>query len=200
MFNNFYRQGPFIIFISGASGSGKTTLVTDLYHELNDANILCLHFDDVGVPSEQKMVEEYGSTNAWQKAMTEHWITKIHYDYLNKQLVIIEGQVNLEYITTTFNKFNLSHYKIILVDCDDATRHQRLMQYRNQPELANIIMDDWAEYLRNQAIAMQVTILDTSALDRAAMLARFKKLLSSLGITLENRSTMNMTTITNKFI
>lgn len=199
MFNNFYQQGPFIIFISGASGSGKTTLVTDLSHELNDSKVICLYFDDVGVPTEQEMIEKYGSTNAWQKAMTEHWIAKIQHDYLDKQVVIIEGQVNLEYIATAFKEFNLCRYKIILIHCDDATRHQRLTKNRKQPELANVKMDDWAAYLRNQAIAMQVTIIDTTTLDRVTMLACFKKYFYSLEIALENKSVKNTTAITNKF-
>lgn len=199
MFNNFYRQGPFIIFISGASGSGKTTLMTDLYYELNDANIPCLHFDDVGIPSEQKMVAEYGSTNAWQEAMLDQWISKIKTHYQDKQLVFIEGQVNLEYLVAAFKKFNIGRYQIILAHCDCATRHQRLKQNRKQPELANVKMDDWAEYLKNQAIAMQVTILDTTALDRSAMLACFKNQLFNLGIALYNKSTKNTNSITNKF-
>jgi dephospho-CoA kinase len=71
------------------------------------------------------MIKVYGSSSEWQKAMPYHWIKKIIHDYQDKNLVIIEGQVNLDYIVNAFAGFNIHQYKIILVHCSNETRHQR---------------------------------------------------------------------------
>ena len=54
-------------------------------------SIACLHFDDIGVPTEQEMIAVYGSGSEWQKAMSYHWIKKLIHDYQNKKCVILEG-------------------------------------------------------------------------------------------------------------
>ena len=41
-------------------------------------------------------------------------------------------------------------------------RNERLHIDRSQPELANAQMDCWAAYLRGQADALNLTIIDTS--------------------------------------
>lgn len=169
------KKSPFVIFLTGASGAGKTTLINAFNHSLYDQSITCLHFDSIGVPSVEEMIKVYGSPSEWQKAMTYHWVQKIIHDYQDKSLVIIEGQVNLDYIVNAFAGFNSQQYKIILVHCNNATRHQRLHLDRNQPELINDDMDKWAEFLTKQAIDKNVTILDTSLMDTNEMLNVFKE-------------------------
>jgi hypothetical protein len=52
----------------------------------------------------------------------------------------------------------------LLVDCDDEARARRLSLDRQQPELANQAMLNWARYLRRAAKRSECGILDTSAL------------------------------------
>jgi GrpB-like predicted nucleotidyltransferase (UPF0157 family)/dephospho-CoA kinase len=172
-----HPQLPHVIFLTGASGAGKTTLLNVLKKDLS-SSITCLHFDNIGVPNEAEMIKAYGSGSEWQKAMTFHWVKKILVEYKDKELVILEGQVNLDFITDAFAGFNLSQYKIILVHCDNKTRHQRLHQDRNQPELVNDQMDSWAEFLKKQAINKHVMILDTSLMNTEEMVNQFKACLA----------------------
>lgn len=51
---------------------------------------------------------------------------------------------------------------MILVDCDDETRLQRLKVDRQQPELATEEMLNWASYLRKEALEACCGVLDTS--------------------------------------
>lgn len=171
-------QSPFIIFLTGASGAGKTTLINHFTNTISDKSksIICLHFDSIGVPTLDEMIKEYGSTSEWQKAMTYHWVYKLINDYQNKKLVILEGQVNLDFIVSAFEGFNCNQYKIILAHCNNITRHKRLHHDRNQPELINENMDNWAEFLKQQAIAKNVAILDTTKLDADEMAGEFRKL------------------------
>jgi hypothetical protein len=48
------------------------------------------------------------------------------------------------------------------VHCDDATRTHRLCNERNQPDLANAEMMNWAKFLRREAEAGGFELLDTS--------------------------------------
>ena len=48
------------------------------------------------------------------------------------------------------------------MDCDYAERNARLRGPRGQPELATAQMDGWAAYLRGQADALGLPVIDTS--------------------------------------
>jgi dephospho-CoA kinase len=172
---------PYILFLTGASGAGKTTMIEALNAKLNNSSIVCLHFDSIGVPSEEEMIKKYGSPSEWQKAMTYHWIKKLTSEYKHRDLVIIEGQVNLSFIVTAFDQLNYDKYKIILAHCDNTSRHQRLHIDRNQPELINENMDNWSEFLKNQAIEMNVTILDTTSMTKHNMLSWLLEYIRKLG-------------------
>lgn len=174
-----FKQSPAVIFLTGASGAGKTTLLNAFKNDLFTSSIACLHFDNIGVPSVAEMIKVYGSESEWQKAMTYHWVKKIITEYKDKGYVILEGQVNLDFITDAFAGFNFHPYKIILVHCDNKTRHLRLHQDRNQPELINDNMDNWAEFLKKQAINKDITILDTSLMNTEEMLNQFKQWLDN---------------------
>lgn len=51
---------------------------------------------------------------------------------------------------------------VILVDCNYPERNARLRNERGQPELATAGMDTWAAYLRGQADALGLEIIDTT--------------------------------------
>jgi hypothetical protein len=125
------------------------------------------------------MIEEYGSPSEWQRAMTYHWAKKIITHYQDKKLVILEGQVNLDFIVATFSGFNLHRYQIIFIHCDHSTRHQRLHKNRNQPELVNVDMDNWADFLKKQAIDKKAVILDTTLMNADEMVSQFETLIDA---------------------
>ena len=60
------------------------------------------------------------------------------------------------------NQDGIAYTQIVLVDCDPVIRNERLRLERNQPELANQRMDCWPAYLRGQADALNLSIIDTS--------------------------------------
>lgn len=166
---------PCIVFLTGASGSGKTTLLNALKKRTNNCSTVCLHFDNIGVPSEEEMIKKYDSPREWQRAMTHRWIKKIMREYNNKKLVILEGQVDLSFIVNAFKDINFFNYKIILAHCDHSVRHERLRANRNQPELINENMDNWSNFLKQQALEMNVLILDTTLMNKENMVDYFLK-------------------------
>lgn len=176
-----HNHKPYLIFLTGASGAGKTTLINQFKQESNDSSIVCLHFDSIGIPSENQMIKDYGSTSEWQKAMIYQWINRFITEFKNKKLVIFEGQVNLDFIIAACKEFKVDH-TIILVHCDDSIRHQRLYHERKQPDLINEKMDNWSHYLKRQAIEQNAVILDTTFKSIDEMMMWLKEYIHSLNV------------------
>ena len=174
------ESAPMIVFLTGASGVGKTTLVNQFcLKENRNFKIDCFHFDSIGVPSEQEMLAVYGSGSEWQKAMTYHWVQRFK-QCLDKDLILIEGQVNLTYIESALRGLGFCRYQIILLHCEETIRHQRLVQERFQPELVNPEMDNWSQFLKKQAIEKNAVILNTTELTQDQMLDWLREYLKSV--------------------
>jgi len=168
-----HAQDSLIIVLTGASGVGKTTLVETLAQEVSPPP-LCLHFDSIGIPTVQEMLTTYGSTRMWQKAMTEAWIERLVREYHHAPLIIFEGQTDIEFIEAAFSALRFSRYKIILVSCTTETRKQRLVELRQQPELANPEMEAWSQYLSKQAEIKGLPELNTTRMSMSELIVWFK--------------------------
>jgi len=116
-------------------------------------------FDSVGVPNQPG--------EAWQRAMTMTWMEKIRPILSAGRSVLFEGQMRISFIQEALVASQVPNARIILVDCDDATRQRRLRTDRNQPDLANPTMLNWARYLREEALATGSEILDTGRIPLA---------------------------------
>ena len=129
-----------------------------------------MSFDSIGIPSHEGMLAEYGSPENFQKVTTEKWMKKITEEYLSQSNVIFEGQMRIAFIVEALKEnYLLDNAEIILVDCNDEERFDRLKNNRNQPELCTDDMLNWAKYLRNEAVNNGIDIVDTSkvSLERA---------------------------------
>jgi shikimate kinase len=151
-----------LIVLTGASGSGKTTIAKAFQARLADrADVL--FFDSIGIPSTDRMIAEFGSTEEWQRVKTIEWMAKIAARSTSERSILFEGQVRLAFLTEAISAAGLSDHRIILLDCNDATRRRRLGVDRVQPHLANARMLNWAKFLRNEATRSGCEILDTSS-------------------------------------
>lgn len=165
-----------IYFITGASGTGKTTLVSSLQEKYeNSPTWQFLHFDSVGVPSAEDMIKLSGSTDKWQRDTTYQWVKRILSDYQAKEVIIFEGQVNIQFIIDAFSQNNFSNYKIFLIDCDATVMAKRLTDYRQQPNLVTEGMISWLNFLRHQAEEFGVDIINTTDLTPEEVVESFMK-------------------------
>ncbi len=154
----------FLVVLTGASGSGKTTLAEAMqvaYPE--DCEVF--FFDSIGVPSAEAMQARYGDGHqpggAWQRAMTLQWINQIAAIVRTGKPVLFEGQMRIAFIREALAAYDIVSARIVLVDCNDVIRRQRLCKDRAQPDLANAQMMGWAQYLREEATQGGCEILDT---------------------------------------
>ncbi|NTJ64105.1 AAA family ATPase [Agrobacterium rhizogenes] len=152
-----------LIILTGASGSGKTAIAEAIARDSAET-LAVYHFDSIGVPSLEAMARDHGSPEAWQRDKTIEWLARLVPQAQKGRAVLFEGQMRPSFIVEAAVAASLDDYRIILIDCDDATRRHRLSVERGQPELADANMMNWAAYLRREAQAFGFEILDTSHL------------------------------------
>lgn len=152
-----------LVILTGASGSGKTA-IAEAIETGHPGFADVFRFDSIGVPSPQAMAAEWGSGEAWQRAMTLGWMATIAASPPSSRPRLFEGQMRLAFIREGLAAAGLMGARVVLVDCDDEIRAHRLADRRNQPELSNKAMMNWAAFLRREAREGGYEILDTSGL------------------------------------
>jgi len=157
---------PLIIVVTGASGVGKATLVRALEAQ-NLPGVRCYSFDSIGVPEPAAMEAEFGSAEAWQATTTRRWIAHLATNPDHAQIAVLDGQIRPSEVSVAFRHHGITRGKILLIDCSHEVREARLRGERGQPQLASPRMAAWAAYLRGQADALDVPILDTTQLSVA---------------------------------
>ena len=152
---------PALLVVVGASGAGKTTLVGRLAG-LGLPGVGCYHFDAIGVPSADEMVARFGSGEAWQGWALDEWIAQLTRNEDGVALAVLDAQVRPSAVREAFARHGVVRGRVVLVDCGYAERNARLRGPRGQPALATADMDCWAAYLRGQADALGLPIIDTT--------------------------------------
>jgi len=82
--------------------------------------------------------------------------------HIGSQKLILEGSVKPTEVKEIAAQNSISHLKIVLIECGHEERKRRLIEDRDQPELDNLDIYAWAAYLRGQADALGLEIIDTT--------------------------------------
>lgn len=165
-----------IILMTGASGSGKTTVAKALEREFSPAFISINYFDDIGVPSIEQMIRDHGAVEKWQEWATHAWIEKL-VKLTSEKLVFLEGSFNPEFAVAKMQELDFNKYHLICLHADKDMREQRLIQERLQPELVTQDMENFAQKLRAQTIAMNGIVLDTTNLSVQEIIQKIRGLI-----------------------
>lgn len=105
--------------------------------------------------------EPAGSTDR-QVDILRYWISQLSQRDRRIELGVLDTQIRPHRALEALNQAGVEYAQIVLVDCEPTKRNERLHIDRSQPELANPQMDCWAAYLRGQADALNLSIIDTS--------------------------------------
>lgn len=154
-----------LVVLTGASGSGKTA-IAELIGAANP-EITVFQFDTIGVPSAEVMATfgtDYQPGGAWQRAMTFKWIERIALVLRSGASVLFEGQMRIAFVQEALAVQQITHARVICVECSDESRTARLMHDRQQPDMADAGMMGWSRYLHLEAISAGYEILDTTTL------------------------------------
>jgi hypothetical protein len=120
------------------------------------------------------MIAEHGSPEGWQEAVTQQWIGRLAAQPDDSMIDILDGQVRPAVVDDAFSRHRVQNGKILLLDCTPEMRDRRLRNDRGQPELATTEMACWAAYLRGQADALRLPVLDTTLMSVAEAVARLR--------------------------
>ena len=154
---------PAVLVVTGASGSGKTATVRAVEARALPG-VRCYYFDSVGVPPLAEMSRDFGSPEGWQATVTQHWLDRFSADADRADVYLLDGQTRPSVVRMAAARSDLARTRIVLLDCAADVRNARLAGPRAQPELGNARMDAWAAYLRGQADALELPIIDTTSL------------------------------------
>lgn len=152
-----------IVVVTGASGSGKTAAVTALEARALPG-VRCFYFDSIGVPTLEAMERDHGGPERWQATATNEWLARLAALEGDVRIAVLDGQTRPSTVFAAAAADRSWDLHVVLFDCSPEVREARLRGPRGQPELATARMDNWAAYLRGQADALGLPIVDTTAL------------------------------------
>lgn len=155
------RSAPAVLVVVGASGAGKSTLVRGLDALALDG-VHCHHFDALGVPSAAEIEARWGGGAGWQRWALDEWMRRLTRNAAGARLHVLDAQVRPHDAREALATHGVTHGRVVLVDCAYAERNRRLREDRRQPELATPDMDCFAAYMRGQADALALPIVDTT--------------------------------------
>jgi len=163
---------PAILVLTGASGAGKTTLILKL-NELGIPGVKGINCDRAKIETEADPADR-------QAAILRYWLSHLTQPESGIELAVLDTQIRPHRALEVLNEAAIEYSQIALVDCNPDKRNKRLHMHRAQPELANPRMDCWAAYLRGQADALNLPIIDTSDDSLEKSLRELKSLVRDL--------------------
>jgi hypothetical protein len=155
------RAAPAVLVVTGASGVGKTTLV-DALDAVRLRGVGCYHFDALGVPAPAEMTRRFGGGPQWREWAMGEWAARLARNEDRVAVAVLDAQVPPTLARAALRAAGVRRVRVVLVDCGHAARNARLRGPRGQPDLACADMDCWAAYLRGQADALGLPIVDTN--------------------------------------
>jgi hypothetical protein len=126
------------------------------------------------------MVRDIGGGEAWQADATRRWLARLA-EPQGQTVHVLEEQTRPSFVLAgRGNDASEPTVRIVLLDARPEVREQRLRR-RGQPGLASAQMDCWAAYLRGQADALSVPVIDTSDLTVAQVADALEAELAEMG-------------------
>lgn len=178
-----HTRAVHILVVTGASGAGKTATVQALDDRHLDG-VRCFYFDSIGVPNADVMAREYGGGEQWQASATNEWLGYLGVLTEDVGIAVLDGQTRPSVVLDGAARATPRSVHVALLDCSMETRNARLSGPRQQPELATAGMDNWAAYLRGQADALRLPVIDTTTLTIAEAADELERLVRQLAETL----------------
>ena len=96
------------------------------------------------------------------------------------ELAVLDTQIRPQDAREALRRLEVDVSRVVLVDCDHPQRHVRLRDSRGQPDLASPAMDCWAAYMRGQADALELPIINTTSAPVAESLAVLEEMVTDV--------------------
>ena len=143
---------------------------------MRPGGVACFNCDLIydNLPDE---VREDGT--AAQDAILSHWVAHVLSD--NRiELAVLDTQIRPHRARALLSRLGITTNQIVLVECEQEEKNERLRGPRGQAKLVNAQMENWAAYLRGQADAQGLESIDTSRAAATDSVARLRELVDTL--------------------
>src|SRR5215469_10191802 len=135
------RRTPAILVLTGASGAGKTTLTKGLESK-SAAGVACFNCDVIY----DKLPDDVRADGILaQDAILSHWVKHVLSEN-GIEVAVMDTQIRPHRARALLSRLEVTRSQIVLVECRQEERNERLRGPRAQPELANTQMENWAAY------------------------------------------------------
>ncbi|MHB8600507.1 MAG: DEAD/DEAH box helicase family protein [Ktedonobacteraceae bacterium] len=135
--------------LTGANGAGKSTCLSGLRSLHPHTSWYDLHDHGV-VPSDASHDIPLNSTTAWRQAITEYWLQKALLSQAQGQDMGVCGAVFGELLACPSAE-SLAGIAVIMLDCSDVVRIDRLRARGDGPECVTQDILSWAAWQRMHA-------------------------------------------------
>jgi hypothetical protein len=110
------------------------------------------------------MERDYGSAEDWQMLITREWLVRLAALPSDVSLAVLDGQTRPSFVFEAAAVVTPSAVHVALLDCSSQVRNSRLRTSRKQSAPPDVKMDHWATYLRNEADALNLMVIDTTSM------------------------------------
>ena len=127
------------------------------------------------------MARDHGGGEAWQAAATAEWLALLGGLPADVRVAVLDGQTRPTFVFEVAARAAPRAVHVVLFDCSPEVRNARLCGPRQQPELATSRMDSWAAYLRGQADALGLEVIETTRSNVVEAADALERLVRQLG-------------------
>jgi hypothetical protein len=106
------------------------------------------------------MEDMYGGPDGWQAHNAKQWVRWVVESA--SRLVVLDSQIRPTVILDAAAQHGLSEVHVTLIDCGHEERRRRLHE-RGSADLDHLDMYAWAAYLKGQADALKLEVINTTA-------------------------------------
>lgn len=126
------------------------------------------------------MERDYGGGEQWQAWATAEWLTRCSGLPEQVRVAVLDGQTRPAVVVDLSVAVAPRVVHVVLLDCATDVRDARLRGPRQQAELASARMDSWAQYLRHQAEALKLEVINTTVLAPSQVADRLEGVIRKL--------------------
>lgn len=157
-----FVTAPAILVVTGIDGVGKSTVLGAL-EARRHPGVRCFRFETIGTPSLAAIMAEHGSPQAWQITAMHQWITSLTANPWQCAIAVLEGEIPPMVVQQTLVEHGITRGRVVLLVCDEGTRASRAGHLSDPSPAAQAQREAWARAFCDQAEALHLLVLDTTA-------------------------------------
>lgn len=169
---------PALLVVTGVAGTGKAACLRALAAR-GLPRVRCFSFDEIGAPGRDAKLREFGGVDSWRADATRRWISRLARETSPGEVSVLVGRTRPSFVEDALARAGPLRARVVLLDCDPEVRKERAGAVESR-EPAPCVAESRAAYLRGQADALRLVVIDTTRLDPEAVADALEEQLAAL--------------------